>query len=126
MPLRCVVVTPERTQLDQAAASLVLPMADGALGVLPGRAPLVGRLGYGILKIVGENGTTEWFVDGGFVQIEKDLVSILTSRVVPPSSIDAAAAEKSLDEALALPSNNLQRSSAVARARGQVRVAARK
>ena len=49
--LRCVVVTPERAVLDEPADFVALPMYDGELGVLPGRAPLIGRLGCGELRI---------------------------------------------------------------------------
>ena len=42
MALRCVVVTPERTELDREADYISLPMFDGELGVLKGRAPLIG------------------------------------------------------------------------------------
>ena len=48
--LQCVVVTPERAVLDEPADFVVLPLYDGELGVLPGRAPLIGRLGYGELR----------------------------------------------------------------------------
>ena len=44
MTLRCVVVTPERTELDREAEYVSLPMFDGELGVMSGRAPLIGRL----------------------------------------------------------------------------------
>ena len=45
--VRCVIVTPERAVLDQPADFVALPLYDGELGVLPGRAPLIGRLGIG-------------------------------------------------------------------------------
>ena len=45
--VQCVVVTPERAVLDEPADFVSLPMYDGELGILPGRAPLIGRLGYG-------------------------------------------------------------------------------
>ena len=47
--VQCVVVTPERAVLDEAVDFVALPMYDGELGVLPGRAPLIGRLGFGEL-----------------------------------------------------------------------------
>ena len=50
-PLQCVVVTPERAFLDAKADFVALPMFDGELGVLPGRTALIGRLGYGELRI---------------------------------------------------------------------------
>ena len=33
--------------LDETAEMVILPMYDGELGVLPGRAPIIGRLGGG-------------------------------------------------------------------------------
>ena len=50
--LYCIVVTPERTVVDHPAQFVVLPLYDGELGVAPGRAPLIGRLGYGELRIL--------------------------------------------------------------------------
>ena len=41
MAIRCVVVTPERTELDQDADFVALPMFDGELGVLQGRAQIL-------------------------------------------------------------------------------------
>ena len=48
--LQCVVVTPERTLFDELVDFVALPLFDGELGVLPGRSPLIGRLGYGELR----------------------------------------------------------------------------
>ena len=48
--IQCVVVTPERTWLDELVNSVVLPAYDGELGVLPGHTPLIARLGYGELR----------------------------------------------------------------------------
>ena len=51
--LQIVLVTPETTLLDAPVRSLQFPLYDGQAGVLPGRAPVVGRLGYvlGITKV---------------------------------------------------------------------------
>ena len=67
--LQCVVVTPEKAVLDEAADFVAVPMFDGELGVLPGRAPLIGRLGYGELRIRRGMDVRRFFVDGGFVQV---------------------------------------------------------
>jgi len=48
--VRVVVVTPERALVDKTCDFVALPLYDGELGVLPGRAPLIGRLGYGELR----------------------------------------------------------------------------
>lgn len=49
--LRLVLVTPEKTLFDRPVASLQVPLFDGGAGVYPGRAPLVGRLGAGVLRL---------------------------------------------------------------------------
>ena len=49
--LRVVVVTPEQTVLDATTDFVALPLYDGELGVAPSHAPMIGRLGYGELRI---------------------------------------------------------------------------
>ena len=76
--LQVVIVTPESTTLDKQVDSVVLPLFDGEKGILANHAPLIGRLGKGKLRI--KDGSTEesYQIDGGFVQIESNTVSILT------------------------------------------------
>jgi len=98
--LRLVIVTPERTILDEAVQQLRFPLFDGDIGVLPGRLPLIGRLGAGELKVkilAGEE--RHFFIDGGFTQINKGTVTLLTQRAVPVDQISAAAAEAELKAA---------------------------
>jgi len=82
--------------------SLRFPLFDGQVGVLPGRAPLVGRLGIGELKVDTSAGSTDrYFIDGGFVQIKGSVVTLLTDRAMPVDEIDAAQAQGDLAAALA-------------------------
>ena len=94
--LHCVVVTPERALLDEAADFVALPMYDGELGVLPGRAALIGRLGYGELRIKRGGGTERFFVDGGFAQVRANTVTVLTGRALRANEIDVRAAEEAI------------------------------
>jgi F-type H+-transporting ATPase subunit epsilon len=97
--LRLVLVTPETTLGDASTTSIVVPMYDGQLGVLPGRAPAVGRLGTGELRFEGEGGTQRYFIDGGFLQIKGSVVTVLTHEAKPASGIDAGAAQQALEAA---------------------------
>lgn len=123
--LRCVVVTPERTELDREAESVSLPMFDGELGVLSGRAPMIGRLGYGTLRLQTAAGPERYYLDGGFAQVEGDVVNILTGRAVAVDLLDHEDARIALDDALAMPGSTpeqaLVKDNAVRRARGQLR-----
>ena len=128
--LQCVVVTPERTELDVKADSVTVPLFDGELGILKGHSPLVGRLGYGVLRIKSGDGVKSYFVDGGFVQVTKNVISVLTDRVVGTDQITASSAEEALKSALALPADKpdlaVVREKACTRARAMVRVAGTK
>lgn len=133
-PLRCIVVTPEETAVDTTAESVTLPLFDGELGVLQGHAPMIGRLGYGELRIRSSgNGaggeTTRLFVDGGFAQIADNVVSVMTGRAIPVAQVDKAEAEQALSEALAISASGTDavayREKEVARARGMIHVASK-
>ena len=100
--LRLVLVTPERTLLDRSVASIRVPMFDGSAGIYPARAPLVGRLGVGELKMNDTDGGSEaYFVDGGFIQVKAEQVSVLTNSAQSVNEIDRAAAQAELDAAIA-------------------------
>jgi F-type H+-transporting ATPase subunit epsilon len=94
--VQVVVVTPERTVLDAAVDFVSLPMYDGELGVLPGRAALIGRLGPGELRTRKGNVTQRYFVDGGFAQVRADVVTVLTARALKAEEIDQQAASNTV------------------------------
>ena len=98
--VQCVVVTPERALLDEPADFVALPMYDGELGVLPGRAPLIGRLGCGELRVRRGENTRRFYVDAGFAQVRDNVVTVLTGHAVPAAELSAAAAEQALEAAL--------------------------
>lgn len=126
--IQCVVVTPEKTEIDVRASSVTVPLFDGELGILKNHSPLVGRLGYGLLRITAEGGTTStYFVEGGFVQVAANVVSILTDQVRPRAEVTRQSAESSMQDALKLPGATAEerqaRQKAVDRARALQRVA---
>lgn len=127
--LQCIIVTPEATALDTPADFVALPLFDGEAGVAPGRAPLIGRLGYGELRVRTSAGTSRFYVDGGFVQVADNVVSVLTNRAVPADRLDSAAAAEQLRTAIARPVAGLEemaiRERQISQARGQLRVAGR-
>jgi len=117
--LNCVIVTPERTLLDATVDFVALPLYDGELGVLPGRAPLIGKLGPGELRIKRGNTVERMFVDGGFAQIRSNVVTVLTPRALKIEEIDQQAASQLLQT----PPRNEAQAKAQQRARVQLRVA---
>jgi F-type H+-transporting ATPase subunit epsilon len=125
--LQVVVVTPEKTLIDESVDFVSIPLYDGELGVLPGRSPLIARLGYGELRTkVGET-VKHYYVDGGFAQIRDNVVTLLTNRAQTPKTIEPAAAEAQLTEALARKAvtelEYAEKARAVARSRALIRMA---
>lgn len=125
--LQCIVVTPERTWLDELVDSVVLPAYDGEIGILHGHTPLLARLGYGELRTKAGDSVQRYFVDGGFAQVRDDVVTVLTHRAIPAAQIDPAAATTELERVesqRALTDHEFaDQQRAVARARGMIRVA---
>jgi F-type H+-transporting ATPase subunit epsilon len=125
--VHCVVVTPEKTELDTQCESINLPMFDGEFGILPGRAPMVGRLGFGLMKLKNSGKEERWFVDGGFVQVTRDAVYILTDRLIKPELVDKSGAEEDLRKASEIkpttPEAAALRERSLAQARAKIRVA---
>jgi F-type H+-transporting ATPase subunit epsilon len=125
--LHVVVVTPERAVVDESADMVILPMYDGELGVLPGRAALVGQLGPGVVRFTAGGVTRRFFVDGGFGQVRADTVTVLTPKAWTEAELTPDAASRALAAAEAMPNTNpverVAREKAVARGQVMVRVA---
>lgn len=128
--LTCVVVTPEATVVDEQADFVSVPLFDGELGVLPGRMPLIGRLGYGELRIRQGGRDLRYYVDGGFVQIADNVVSLMTNRAIPAERVDAEAAQHQLEAAIhrRAPTDEEEavRERLIRQSRAQLRVASRR
>ena len=70
-------VTADRTVWSGQAAQVVVPAADGSMGILPQMQPTLAVLGRGLVRIIDESGqATERSVVGGFVSVDTDVVTI--------------------------------------------------
>lgn len=127
--LTCTVVTPEAAVLVREADFLALPLYDGEIGIAPRHAPLIGRLGFGEMRLRDGDTLLRYYLDGGFVQVNRDNVSVLTNRAIPADRIDEAAARDQLYQALQRPAHNAEllelRDRLTEQARGQLRVSRR-
>jgi F-type H+-transporting ATPase subunit epsilon len=125
--INCIVVTPEKTSLDQTAEFVALPLFDGEIGIAPGRSRMIGRLGYGEMRLRFGGKIERYYIDGGFVQVSENVVSVLTNRAIPAAEIDADAANKQLAEAKGRRADTVElleiRDRLIQQARAQLRVA---
>ncbi|QGJ69759.1 ATP synthase epsilon chain [Planctomycetales bacterium 10988] len=127
--LHCVVVTPEMTVLEEDLDFLVLPLYDGEIGLAPLHGPMIGRLGYGEMRIKQGETTTRYYVDGGFVQLVDDQVSVLTNHAIPAEKLDDEDAKSQLNAALAREAHSIEeleiRDRLESQARAKIKVAER-
>ena len=75
--LRLEFVTPERAIVHEDVDEVQLPGEEGSFGVLPGHAPLLAALRTGELWYRKGTQTIHAFVDGGFVEVLPNRVSVL-------------------------------------------------
>jgi F-type H+-transporting ATPase subunit epsilon len=103
----CRVVTPATKLVDDEVAYASVPAWDGLFGVLPGRAPLLARLGLGELKLTfpaqgsARGGDRSFLVDGGFVKMAENSLTILAERAIPAEELTVSEAEAEVAEAQA-------------------------
>ena len=125
--IQLIIVTPERTMFDQMVDAVTVPLFDGEAGILADHAPMIGRLGPGELRARTGSNEDRYYVDGGNVQVESNVVSVLTGRSMLASEIDVAAARKSLEaaqnESVVTPALAEIKRKAIAQARAQIQIA---
>lgn len=96
--LHVVVTTPESTLLDQVCDFVVLPLYDGEIGIAPLHAPLIGRLGFGEMRIKQGEKTTRFYVEGGFVEVVDNVVAVLTNFAAAGMELDPVKQQAELDK----------------------------
>ena len=126
--MKFVAVTPEKTVLDQEVEFVVLPLYDGEYGVAEDHSPVIGRIGAGELRLTLEDKSIQhWYVEGGFVEVANNVVSLLTNRAYKLEELDVSAVREEFDRAQTLPSNSPElmeiKTEAVNRARAKLRLA---
>ena len=86
------IVTPEKQVYAAPAERVVVPAHDGEVGILPRHARFLAGLGTGELRAVTGDVVQRFFVEGGFVEVRNDRVTVLCEWAVPLAEVDVAAA----------------------------------
>ena len=96
--LQVELVAADRTVWSGQATMVIARTVEGDLGVLRGHAPLLSLLTDAVVEITGEDGeVVVAAVDGGFLSVAADRVSILSERAVLAEEIDVDAARAELE-----------------------------
>ena len=93
--IELIVVTPERQLLRETVVSVTIPGLDGALGILPGHAPLMTELGQGELSYQQATASQPVLlaIHRGFAEVLPDRVTVLAETAERAEEIDLTRAE---------------------------------
>jgi F-type H+-transporting ATPase subunit epsilon len=103
MPIRCEIVSQDRTVFEGDVDIVVLPGTAGEMGILPNHAPLLTTLNYGIIKVRTKGEEEIFTVAGGVAEVQPDIVTVLADAAENVAEIDldrAEAARKRAEEVL--------------------------
>src|SRR3989344_2573413 len=98
------ILTPEKVALKEEVQMIVVPSAEGQIGILPGHIPLFTKLVEGEIKIVKEGHENFLAIGSGFLQVAKDKAVILVTSAYNADELNEAeliAARKKTEQVLA-------------------------
>lgn len=76
--LQVELVAADRRVWEGEASLVVARTLEGELGVMPGHTPLLGVLAEGQVRITTSSGVIAVDVDGGFMSVDHDRVTLVT------------------------------------------------
>jgi F-type H+-transporting ATPase subunit epsilon len=79
--MRVLVISPEASLYDGDADSVVVPVYDGEVGILPNHAPFMAPLGRGTMTVTKAGAPTRFRVNGGFLQVVSNTVRVVAEEV---------------------------------------------
>ena len=93
-------VSPEKLLLSREIDMVVIPGAEGDMGVLPQHSPAITTVRPGTI-VVYEGGavTDRIFIAGGFAEVSDNRCTVLAEEAMPVEDIDKASAEHALSAA---------------------------
>jgi F-type H+-transporting ATPase subunit epsilon len=98
--IRCDIVSAEEEIYSGPVSMVVATGEMGELGIAPRHAPLITRLKPGQVRVVLPNGEEQLFyVSGGILEVQPQVVTVLTDTAIRGKDLDESAARKAKEEA---------------------------
>lgn len=97
------IVSPEGVSFDDHVNEVILPTTTGEIAILPNHAPLFTKLAQGEATIITDNKQTHIAIFGGFVEVSRKKISVLSDFAIRADSIEIGkveAAKKRAEEIL--------------------------
>ncbi len=100
MTMHCDIVSAEKSLFSGVVEMVIAAGSIGDLGIAPGHAPLLTGLKPGPVKLILADGEEEvFYVSGGYLEVQRGIVTLLTDTASRADDVDEAAALKAMEEA---------------------------
>ncbi|TWH64276.1 F-type H+-transporting ATPase subunit epsilon [Azomonas agilis] len=97
MTVHCDIVSAEEELFSGLAEMVIVHGAQGDLGILMGHTPLLSSLKPGPVRVIKQGGQEEiFYVSGGFVEVQPNMVKVLADTAIRAKDIDEAAAKEAM------------------------------
>lgn len=90
--MQCEIVSAEEQIFSGAIETVIATGLLGDLGVSHGHAPLLTGLKPGPVRVITENDEAIYYVSGGFLEVQPDVITILADTAIRADDLDEAAA----------------------------------
>ena len=98
--LHCEIITPDGHLFAGEAEMVVVPGAEGGLGVLPRHQPIVARLDAGEVRVrVDATSWKAFATSDGYFSMQQDKAIVLVEGAVASDAIDVADAQERAEDA---------------------------
>jgi len=94
MPINCEIVSQDKVVFSGEADLVLIPGADGMMGILPHHTPLLTVIRYGVITVRKKDKDEFFTVAGGVAEVQPDQVTILADAAENVQEIDVERAEK--------------------------------
>ncbi|MFK7863417.1 MAG: F0F1 ATP synthase subunit epsilon [Pseudohongiellaceae bacterium] len=100
MTMHCDIVSAEKSLFSGLVEMVIAAGSVGDLGIQPGHAPLLTGLKPGPVKLLLADGEEEvFYVSGGYLEVQRGIVTLLTDTATRADDVDEAAAVKAMEDA---------------------------
>lgn len=93
------IITPEKIVFSEEVAEVIVPTADGTIGVLPNHSPLASKIIPGELLIKKDSNFEPFAITGGFLEVGGNKVTVLADYAIQAKDIELAKAEEAKERA---------------------------
>jgi F-type H+-transporting ATPase subunit epsilon len=100
MTMHCDIVSAEKNIFSGRVEMVIAAGSVGDLGIQAGHAPLLTGLKPGPVKLIKQDGEEEiFYVSGGYLEVQRGVVTLLADTALRAHDVDEAAAERAREEA---------------------------